>query len=78
MANDYDVLIIGGGLAGLTASIYSARYGMTTGVIELMMGGASIFNLEKIEYFLGFVEGISGADFGPAAREQALNVRVTL
>ena len=45
MANDYDVLIIGGGLAGLTASIYSARYGMSTGVIELMMGGASIINL---------------------------------
>ena len=76
MANDYDVLIIGGGLAGLTASIYSARYGMTTGVIELMMGGASIINLEKIENFPGFVEGISGAELGPAAQEQAMNVGV--
>ena len=76
MANDYDVLIIGGGLAGLTASIYSARYGMPTGVIELMMGGASIINLEKIENFPGFVEGISGAELGPAAQEQAMNVGV--
>tara|TARA_B100000686_G_scaffold349635_1_gene443510 strand:- start:310 stop:1236 length:927 start_codon:yes stop_codon:yes gene_type:complete len=76
LANDYDVLIIGGGLAGLTASIYSARYGMTTGVIELMMGGASIINLEKIENFPGFVEGISGAELGPAAQEQAMNVGV--
>ena len=76
MANDYDVLIIGGGLAGLTASIYSARYGMSTGVIELMMGGASIINLEKIENFPGFVEGISGAELGPAAQEQAMNVGV--
>ena len=76
MANEYDVLIIGGGLAGLTASIYSARYGMSTGVIELMMGGASIINLEKIENFPGFVEGISGAELGPAAQEQAMNVGV--
>ena len=76
MANDYDVLIIGGGLAGLTASIYSARYGMSTGVIELMMGGASIINLAKIENFPGFVEGISGAELGPAAQEQAMNVGV--
>ena len=76
MANDYAVLIIGGGLAGLTASIYSARYGLSTGVIELMMGGASIINLEKIENFPGFVEGISGAELGPAAQEQAMNVGV--
>jgi thioredoxin reductase (NADPH) len=76
LANDYDVLIIGGGLAGLTASIYSARYGLSTGVIEQMMGGASIINLEKIENFPGFVEGISGAELGPAAQEQAMNVGV--
>ena len=76
MANDYDVLIIGGGLAGLTASIYSARYGLSTGVIEQMMGGASIINLEKIENFPGFVEGIAGAELGPAAQEQAMNVGV--
>ena len=69
-------MIIGGGLAGLTASIYSARYGLSTGVIELMMGGASIINLEKIENFPGFVEGISGAELGPAAQEQAMNVGV--
>jgi thioredoxin reductase (NADPH) len=76
LTNDYDVLIIGGGLAGLTASIYSARYGLSTGVIEQMMGGASIINLEKIENFPGFVEGISGAELGPAAQEQAMNVGV--
>ncbi|GIS81469.1 MAG: hypothetical protein CM1200mP15_01010 [Dehalococcoidia bacterium] len=70
MANDYDVLIIGGGLAGLTASIYSARYGMSTGVIELMMGGASIINLEKIENFPGFVEGISGLNSGQRRRNK--------
>ena len=42
MANDYDVLVVGGGLAGLTAGMFGARYGLKTGLIEQMMGGAQI------------------------------------
>ncbi len=48
MANEYDVLIVGAGLAGLTAGIYSARYGLSTGIVEQMMGGAQIINLRKL------------------------------
>lgn len=73
MANQYDVLIVGAGLAGLTAGIYAARYGLHTGIIEQMVGGAQIINLEQIENFPGFPEGISGAELGPAAQEQAMN-----
>ena len=73
MPNDYDVLIIGGGLAGLTASMYAARYGLRTGLIEQMMGGAQIINLEKIENFPGFPEVISGAELGPSVQEQAMD-----
>ena len=49
MANDYDLLIVGGGLAGMTAAMYGAQYGLKTGLVERMMGGASIINVEKIE-----------------------------
>ena len=76
MANDYDVLIIGGGLAGMTAGMYAARYGMSTGLIEQMMGGASIINIEKIENFPGFPQGISGAELAPAVQEQAMDAGV--
>ena len=73
MADNYDVLIVGGGLAGMTAGMYAARYGLRTGIVERMMGGASIINIEKIENFPGFPEGISGAELAPALQEQAMN-----
>jgi thioredoxin reductase (NADPH) len=73
LADDYDVLIIGGGVAGMTAAMYTANYGLRTGIVERMMGGASIINIEKIDNFPGFPEGISGAELGPAVQEQAMN-----
>lgn len=73
MANDYDLLIVGGGVAGLTAAMYGAKYGLKTGLVERMMGGASIINVEKIENYPGFPDGISGAELGPSIQEQAMN-----
>ena len=73
MAENYDVLIVGGGVGGMTAGIYAANYGLRTGIVERMMGGASIINIEKIHNFPGFPEGISGAELGPAVQEQAMN-----
>ena len=54
MVADYDILIVGAGLAGLTAGMYADRYGLKTGLMEQMMGGAQIINVEKIENFPGF------------------------
>ena len=73
MAGDYDVAIIGGGLAGMTAGLYSARYGLRTAVIERMMGGASIINVDKVENFPGFPEGVMGADLAAMIQEQTMN-----
>lgn len=73
MANEYDIIIVGGGLGGMTAAMYAARYGLKTGLIERMMGGAQIINIEKIENFPGFPQGISGAELGPAVQEQAMD-----
>ena len=76
MAEEYDVLIVGGGLAGMTAGIYAARYGMRAAIVERLMGGAQIINIENIENYPGFPQGISGAELGPAVQEQALDAGV--
>ncbi len=76
MASTYDVLVVGGGLAGMTAGMYAARYGLSTALIERMMGGAQIINVERIENFPGFPEGTSGAELAPALQEQAMNAGV--
>ena len=73
---EFDVLIIGGGMAGLTAGIYASRYGLNTAIVEQMMAGAQIINLEKIENFPGFPQGIAGYELGPATQEQAMNAGV--
>ena len=68
----YDVLIIGGGAAGLTAGMYTCRAGLKTLLLERLMPGGQVINAERIENFPGFPEGLTGADFGPLLQQQAM------
>lgn len=68
---DFDLVIIGGGLAGLTAGLYASRFGLRTCVVEQMAAGGQVLNVEKIENYPGFPEGIAGFDLGPIVQEQA-------
>ena len=67
----YDLAIVGGGAAGLTAGLYACRAGLKTVLFESLMTGGQIINAENIENFPGFPDGISGAEFGPLLQEQA-------
>ena len=68
---DYDLLIVGAGLAGLTAGLVGARFGLRTGIVEHMASGGQVLNVEKIENFPGFPQGLAGFDLGPLVQEQA-------
>lgn len=69
----YDVLVIGGGTAGLTAAIYVLRAGKTVMVLEHETFGGQITSSPKVENFPGF-KSITGADFADSLTEQAISL----
>ena len=68
----YDLAIVGGGAAGLTAGLYASRAGLKTVLFESLMTGGQVINAETIENFPGFPDGLPGAEFGPLLQDQAM------
>ena len=68
---EYDLAIYGAGPAGLSASVYGASEGLKTVLVERFAVGGQASTSPRIENYLGFPEGISGADLAERAREQA-------
>ena len=68
---EYDLAIYGAGPAGLSAAVYGASEGLKTVLIERLVVGGQAGTSSRIENYLGFPEGISGADLAKRAREQA-------
>ena len=67
----YDVLIIGGGGAGLTAAIYASRAMLKTLLLEKLTPGGQIALTDMVENYPGFPEGVTGTDVSIRMEEQA-------
>ncbi len=68
---EYDVVIVGGGPAGLSAGIYTARARLSSLLIERGVVGGQILNTEWVENYPGFPEGVSGFDLTQSMHQQA-------
>ncbi len=68
---DFDLVVIGAGVAGLTAAMFAGRYGLKVAVFAELGVGGQIINAERIENFPGFPRGIAGHELGPLLHEQA-------
>jgi thioredoxin reductase (NADPH) len=67
----YDIVIVGGGPAGLAAAVYGASEGLGTLIIEQAAPGGQAGTSSRIENYLGFPAGVSGADLARRASTQA-------
>ncbi|MEU2334414.1 FAD-dependent oxidoreductase [Streptomyces sp. NPDC006654] len=70
-ADFYDLVVIGGGPAGLGAAVYGASEGLRTVLVERAATGGQAGQSSRIENYLGFPDGVSGAQLTDRARRQA-------
>ncbi len=73
MAKKYQLIIVGGGPAGLTAGLYGARAGLKVLLIEKEVIGGQIANADWVDNYPGFPKGISGFELVQLIQQQATN-----
>ncbi len=78
MERDFELVIGGGGIAGLTAGMAAARLGRKVLILTGDVLGGHLLSIEKIDGFPGFPDGIAGYELCPMAQEQAANAGAEL
>lgn len=71
MITDYDLAIVGGGPAALTAAIYASREGIKTAVLERAVIGGVMATIDKVENYPGFSDGVEGLTLAQDYQDQA-------
>lgn len=69
--SDYDIIVIGGGLAGMSAALTAARAGRRTAILTGGVPGGELLNIERIDGLPGHEAGIAGYDLCPITQELA-------
>lgn len=70
MSRKCDLVVIGGGTAGLTAGLFGVKHGMKVVILERLFGGGQVLNAEHIDNFPGFKTEVSGFEYGQLLLEQ--------
>jgi thioredoxin reductase (NADPH) len=78
MAPDWDLVIIGGGPAGLTAAQYGARANLKVMVIEEMAPGGAVLLIDDLENYPGFPQPIKGFEFVTKMKLRLINSGLNL